>query len=115
MAPQVSPLVEAFLSATGRHVSPSILWECWPPKHDIVSRQPMDEVRARITHCLDQVATRSPSNIAWDIFTWPDSNKNYWKEDCLPYSPGSTVDLSPRMLGIRLVLRDGVGNYQGVA
>ena len=44
MAPQVSPLAQVFLSATGRHVSPSILWECWPPKHDIVPRQPMDEV-----------------------------------------------------------------------
>ena len=56
MAPQVSPLVEAFLSATGRCVSPSILQECWPPKHDIVPRQPMDKVRAHITHCLDQEA-----------------------------------------------------------
>ena len=44
MAPQVSPLAEAFLSATGRHVSPSVLWECWPLKYDIVPRQPMDEV-----------------------------------------------------------------------
>ena len=44
MAPQVSPLAQAFLSTTGRHVSPSILRECWPPKHDIVPRQPMDEV-----------------------------------------------------------------------
>ena len=93
MAPQVSPLAQAFLSATGRHVSPSILRECWPPKHNIVPRQPMNEVQARITHCLDQAAMRSPSTIAWDIFAWPESNKSYWKEDCLPYSPGSTVDL----------------------
>ena len=60
MAPQVSPLAQAFLSATGRHVSPSILQECWPPKHDIVPRQPMNELRAHITQCLDEVATRSP-------------------------------------------------------
>ena len=46
MAPQVSPLAQAFLSAMGRHVSLSILWECWPPKHDIVPRQPMNEVQA---------------------------------------------------------------------
>ena len=115
MAPQVSPLAQAFLSATGRCVSPSILWECWPPKHDIVPRQPMDEVQAHITQCLDEVATRSPLNIAWDIFAWPDSNKNCWKEDCLPYSPGSMVDLSSRMLGIQLVLHDEAGKYQGVA
>ena len=115
MAPQVSPLAQAFLSTTGRHVSPSILQECWPPKHDIVPRQPMNKLRAHITQCLDEVAMWSPSNIAWDIFVWPDSNKNYWKEDCLPYSPGSTVDLSSRMPGIRLVLHDEAGKYQGVA
>ena len=100
MAPHVSPLTQAFLSAMGRCISPSILWECWPPKHDIVPRQPMSEIRARITHCLDQVAMRSLSNIAWDIFVWPEANKDRWGEDCLPYSPGSTVDLSSRMPGI---------------
>ena len=115
MAPQVSPLAQAFLSFTRRCVSLSILQECWPPKHDIVPRQPMNEVRAHITQCLDEVAMRSPLNIAWDIFAWPDSNKTYWKEDCLPYSPGSTVDLSSRMPGIRLVLHDEAGKYQGVA
>ena len=46
----------------------------------------MNEIRAHITHCLDQVAMRSPSNIAWDIFAWPDTNKDHWGEDCLPYS-----------------------------
>ena len=56
MAPQVSPLVQAFLSTTRRRVSPSILWECWPPRQNIVPRQPMDEVRAHITQCLDKVA-----------------------------------------------------------
>ena len=90
MAPCVSPLTQVFLSTAGRRISPAILWECWPPKHDIVPRQPMSEIRAHITHCLDQVATQSPSNIAWDIFTWPDTNKDCWGEDCLPYSPGST-------------------------
>ena len=32
-----------------------------------------------------------------------------------PHSPGSTVDLSLQMLGIRLVLHDKTGKYQGVA
>ena len=58
---------------------------------------------------------QTPSNIAWDMFTWPDSNKNKWKEDCLPYSSRTTVDLSSRMPGIRLVLHDDEGRYQGVA
>ena len=56
MAPQVSPLVQAFLSTTRKCVSLSIVRECWPPKHDIIPRQPMNEVRARITYCLDKVA-----------------------------------------------------------
>ena len=43
------------------------------------------------------------------------SNKNCWKEDCFPYSPGSMVDLSLRMPGIRLALHDEAGRYQGVA
>ena len=115
MAPRVSPLTQAFLSAMGRRISPAILRECWPPKHDIVPRQPVNEVRACVTHCLDQVATQSPSNIAWDIFAWPDANKDRWGRDCLPYLPGSTVDLSSRMPGIRLVLHGETGKYQGVA
>ena len=75
----------------------------------------MNPLRARITHCLDKAATRSPSTIAWDMFAWPESNRSFWKEDCLPYSPGSTVDLSTRMPGVRLKLHDWEGNYQGVA
>ena len=73
MALCVSPLTQAFLSATGRCISPAILQECWLPKHDIVPRQPMNKVRACVTHCLDQVAMQTPSNIAWDIFAWPDT------------------------------------------
>ena len=84
MAPQVSSLAQAFLSTTRRCVSLSILWECWPLKHNIAPRQPVDEVQAHITQYLDEVATQSPSYIVWDIFAWPDSNKNCWKEDCLP-------------------------------
>ena len=55
------------------------------------------------------------SYTVWDMFTWPDSNKKNWKEDCLSYSPGVTVDLSSRMLGIWLALHDEEGKYQGVA
>ena len=57
---------------------------------------------------------QKPSYTAWDMFVWPDSNKNNWKEDCLSYSPGSMVDLSLRMLGIWLALHDEEGSYQGV-
>ena len=115
MVPQVSPLVQAFLMATGRHVSPCILRDCWPPEYNIIPRQPMDEIQALITQCLDKDAMQKPSYTAWDMFAWLDSNKNKWKEDCLPYSPGTTVDLSSRMLGIWLVLHDEEGRYQGLA
>ena len=113
--PKVSSLVLAFLTTTGRSVNPSSVRECWPPKNDIIPRQPMDPLRARITHCLDNAATRSPSAIAWDMFAWPESNRNFWKEDCLTYSAGTTVDLSTRMPGVHLNLRDRDGNNQGVA
>ena len=57
MVPQVSPLVQAFLTATGRRVSLSSVRECWPSRNDIIPRQPTNILRARITHCLDNVAT----------------------------------------------------------
>ena len=115
MVPKVSSLVLVFLTTTGRSVNPSLVRECWPPKNDIIPRQPMDPLRAHITHCLDNTATRSPSAIAWDMFAWPESNRNFWKEDCLTYSAGSTVDLSTRMPRVRLNLRNWDGNNQGVA
>ena len=34
--------------------------------------------------CLDQVAMRPPSNIAWDIFAWPDTNKDHWGRTASP-------------------------------
>ena len=100
MVPKVSPLVLAFLTATGRSVNPSSVRECWPSENDIIPRQPMNPLWACITHCLDKAATRSPSAIAWDMFAWPESNRSFWKEDCLPYSTGSMVDLSTRMPGV---------------
>ena len=115
MAPHVSPLVQAFLSTMGRHIDPSIVRECWPSKNDIVPRQPTNLVRAHITYCLDKVAMQSPSTITWDMSVWPESNKSFWKEDCLPYSPGSTVDLNTQMPGVWLKLHNWEGNYQGVA
>ena len=57
MVPQVSPLVQAFLMATGRCMSPHTLRECWPLKHSIVPRQPVDEICAVVTQHLDEDAT----------------------------------------------------------
>ena len=75
----------------------------------------MNPLQARITHCLDRAATRSPSAIAWDMFAWPESNRSFWKEDCLTYSTGATVDLSTQMPGVCLNLINQDGNHQGVA
>ena len=75
----------------------------------------VDLGQAFITQFLDEDAMRKPSYTVWDMFAWPDSNKNNWKEDCLSYSPGATVDLSSMMPGIRMVLHDEEGRYQGVA
>ena len=44
MVPQISPLVQAFLMATGRHVSPHVLHDCWPPEHSIIPRQSTDDI-----------------------------------------------------------------------
>ena len=96
-------------------VSPHALRKCWPPEHSIIPRQLVDEICAVVTQCLDEDAMRKPLYTALDMFMWPDSNKNNWKEDCLSYSPGTTVDLSSRMPGIWLALHDEEGKYQGVA
>ena len=49
------------------------------------------------------------------MFTWPDSNKNKWREDWLPYTLGTIVDLNSKMPGIWLALHDEEGRYRGVA
>ena len=58
MTPRISPLTQAFLSAAWvDELNPAILRECWLHEDmHIVPRQPTNEIRARITHCLDQVA-----------------------------------------------------------
>ena len=63
---------------------------------------------------LDETATWKLSYTVWDMFAYPDSNKSNWKEDCLSYSPGATVNLGTRMPGIWLALHDATGRYQGM-
>ena len=115
MVPQISPLVQAFLVATRRRMSPCTICECWLPEHSIVPKEPVDEIHAIVTQHLDENTTRKPSNTVWDMFACPDSDKSNWKEDCLSYSPGATIDLSSRMLGIWLALHNEEGRYQGMA
>ena len=109
--PSGASIFDGHLGGMWAHMSYT---RCWPPEHSIIPRQPMDEIRAVITQCLDEDAMQKPLYTVWDMFAWPDSNKNNWKEDCLSYSPGATVDLSSRMPGIWLALHDEEGRYQGV-
>ena len=53
-------------------------------------KEPIDEIHVIVTQWLDETTTQKLSYTAWDIFTYPDSNKSNWKEDCLSYSPGVT-------------------------
>ena len=114
MVPQISPLVHVFLAATGRRMCPRAIHECWLPEHSIVPKEPMDEIRVIVMQWLDETAMQKLSYTAWDMFTYPDSNKSNWKEDCLSYSPGVTIDLGTRMPGIWLALHDATGRYQGM-
>ena len=115
MVPQISPLVSAFLVATGRCMCPCAIHECWPLEHSIISKEPIDEILVIMMQWLDETATWKLSYTVWDIFAYPDSNKSNWKEDCLSYSPGVTIDLGARMPGIWLALHDPTGKYQGMA
>ena len=115
MVPQINPHVCAFLAATGRCMCPRAIHECWPPEHSIVPKEPIDEIHVIVTQWLDETAMQKLSYIAWDMFMYPDSNKSNWKEDCLSYSPGVTVDLGTIMPGIWLALHDATGKYEGMA
>ena len=76
----------------------------------------MDKICAVVTQHLDEDATcKNHHTLHGTCLCGPDSNKSNWKEDCLSYSPGATVDLSSRMLGIWLALHDEEGKYQGMA
>ena len=110
---RVSPLTQAFLSATGRHISPAILRECWPPKHDIVPRQPMSETWARITHALTKWPRKALQTLL-GIFSCDRTLIKTTGERRLPppyirfYCGFKFV-----MPGIWLVLHDKTGKYQG--
>ena len=57
MVPQISPLVQAFLMATRRCMSPCAIHECWPLEHSIIPREPVNKIRAVVTQHLDEDTT----------------------------------------------------------
>ena len=56
--PKISRVVEIFLHATGTWVSPNLLCQCWPARHDETPVQNLDGIRQNIIHKLDKIATR---------------------------------------------------------
>ena len=55
--PKISRLVEIFLHATGTQVSPAIIHQCWPTRHDETPVQNFDGIRLNIIHKLDEIVT----------------------------------------------------------
>ena len=66
-------------------------------------------------HRLDEVATRCPSNIAWDKFTFPQTDQEFWHEEVLCYHLGKMLDVGARMLAFCLMLQDDEGQYANSA
>ena len=109
--PKILRVVEVFLHATGTHVPPEIIHQCWPAWRTETPMQNLDEIRRDIVHKLDEVATRCKSPIAWDPFAFPLMDDMCWREEALCYRPGKTLDVEARMPGFKLMLQDDKGEY----
>ena len=96
---KVSRLVEIFLNATRTQVSPNIIWQCWPAQCENMPIQNLEGIRQSIVCRLDEVATRCPSNIAWDKFAFPQTDQEFWREEALCYHPGKMLDVGACMTG----------------
>ena len=55
--PKVMRVVKIFLNATGRRVSPTIIQQCWPARHENMPMQNLEGVRQGIVCKLDEAAT----------------------------------------------------------
>ena len=108
---KISRLVEIFLNATGRWVSPNIIWQCWPAQHEDTPVQNLEGFRQGIVCKLDKVVLQCPSSIAWDKFVFPQSDQEFWREEALCYHPGKMLDIGACMMGFRLMLQDDKGQY----
>ena len=74
-------------------VSPNIIRQCWPARHDDVPVQNLDGVRQNIVHKLDESATRLTSNIVWDQFMFPQVDPDCWRQEMPCYHPGKILDV----------------------
>ena len=109
--PKISKLVEIFLNVTGMRVSPDIIWQCWPAQHKNMPVQNLEGIRQGIVCKLDEVAMRCTSSIAWDKFTFPQTEQEFWREEALCYCPRKMLDVGACMTGFRLMLQDNKGQY----
>ena len=111
--PKISKVVEVFLHATGTHVPPDIICQCWLARQTETPMQNLDGIRWDIVYKLDEVAMRCTSPIVWDPFVFPLTDDTCWREEALCYHPGKTLDVGARMPGFKLMLQDdkGKGEY----
>ena len=109
--PKVSRLVEIFLHATGTRVSPDIIQQYWPAPRENTPVQNLEGIRQSIVCRLDEAAMRCPSNIAWDKFTFPQTDQEFWQEEALCYRPRKMLDVRMCMMGFQLMLQDDEGQY----
>ena len=73
--------------------------------------QDLGGIRQRIVHRLDEAAMRCPSSIAWDRFTFPQTDPEFCREEALCDHPGKTLDVRACMTGFQLMLQDDKGKY----
>ena len=73
--------------------------------------QNLEGVRQSIIRKLDETATQDTSTIMWDLFAFPQTDQECWREEALCYHPGKTLDIGTRMPGFRLMLQDNKGEY----
>ena len=109
--PKIARVVEVFLHATGTHVPPERIRQCWPTWCAEILMQSLEGIRQDIVRKLDEVATRCPSPIVWDPFAFPLTDDTCWREEALCYWPGKTLDVGARMPGFKIMLQDDKGEY----
>ena len=109
--PKITRVVEIFLNATGMHVSPNIIQQCWPAWHQDTPVQNLGGVRQSIICKLDEAVMQHTSDIAWDQFVFPQMDDEYWREEALCYHYGKMLNVGVCMPGFRLMLQDDKGEY----
>ena len=61
------------------------------------------------------MATRHPSTMAWDRFTFPQTEEKHWKEEVLSHYPGKVLNVGAHMPGFKLMMQNKKGHYGNAA